>query len=73
MSGNVNELCQDLYDNDYYKNSAQTNPKGPTIGSRYVYRGGNWNCDACDCRSSRRENGPGDLSNVSGLRLCLSE
>jgi formylglycine-generating enzyme required for sulfatase activity len=29
MLGNVRELCNDLYDEDYYMNSAQVNPAGP--------------------------------------------
>ena len=40
MSGNVWELCQDLY--GIYTSDAQTNPTGPTVGSRRVERGGSW-------------------------------
>lgn len=73
MSGNVEEWCHDLYDNNYYKNSTQTNPTGALIGSQYVIRGGCWNDDVWHCRSSRRNHLSSCLNNVIGLRLCLSE
>ena len=40
MSGNVNEWCQDWYDENYYSSSPVDNPTGPTSGSRHVVRGG---------------------------------
>ena len=73
MSGNIEEWCQDLYDDNYYKSSTQTNPTGALIGSRYVVRGGNWNCNVRDCRSSGRNHHSDCRSNAIGLRLCLSE
>jgi len=42
MSGNVWEWCRDRYGEDYYTNSPEDNPKGPSSGSSYVYRGGSW-------------------------------
>ena len=42
MSGNVWEWCRDRYGEDYYANSPEDNPKGPSSGSSYVYRGGSW-------------------------------
>lgn len=40
MSGNVMEWCQDWYDENYYKTSPVTNPKGADKGDYRVCRGG---------------------------------
>jgi sulfatase modifying factor 1 len=40
MSGNVGELCSDLYSDEYFKSSPELNPTGPTIGTKRVLRGG---------------------------------
>lgn len=47
MSGNVDEMCWDLYGE--YSDEAQTNPPGPewsAWGDLHVFRGGNWNNEA---------------------------
>ncbi len=74
MSGNVDEWCQDWYD-DYSSNS-QTNPTGPAIGSYRVCRGGSWNAFMCDfaefCHSSYRNEAQPSISDKGlGLRLAL--
>ena len=71
MSGNVWEWCQDRFGK--YSSSSQTNPTGPSSGSRRVLRGGGWGDDARDGRVSNRSNfySPDYGCNVFGLRLAL--
>ena len=70
MSGNVWEWCSDRHGD--YSSGSQTNPKGPTLGSYRVYRGGSWINYARYCRVSYRNSSNPDLrgSNL-GLRLAL--
>lgn len=43
MHGNVWEFCSDWDDNDYYKTSPASDPKGPPTGAAgHVSRGGSW-------------------------------
>ncbi len=70
MSGNVEEWCQDWYDN--YTSGAQTNPTGPASGSNRVIRGGCWYTNAIGCRvSNRRLYVPLWASSTVGLRLVM--
>jgi formylglycine-generating enzyme required for sulfatase activity len=52
MHGNVWEWVQDQYDQNYYKNSPSSDPKGPSAGSLRVLRGGGWIYYARYCRAA---------------------
>ncbi len=54
MSGNVWEWCQDLYDENYYRNSPKNNPAGPESGTNHVLRGGSWFNGAGYTRAEKR-------------------
>ena len=70
MSGNVLEWCQDWYGS--YSSNAQTNPKGPSVGSDRVLRGGSWSNGAMYCRVSLRISESPDFRFFKyGLRLVL--
>lgn len=57
MEGNVWEWCNDLYRNDYYKDSVADNPKGPSDSNdpeepgveKHVQRGGSYLCSDQYC------------------------
>ena len=73
MSGNVFEWCYDWYDSNYYSTSAQTDPIGPSSGSRRVYRGGGWSHTAMSSRLANRGcSEPTEGFFSYGLRLALS-
>ncbi|MEW6234771.1 MAG: formylglycine-generating enzyme family protein [Candidatus Omnitrophota bacterium] len=60
MYGNVMEWCQDVYDENYYKNSPERDPRGPADGDKRILRGGAWNSSANACRAaSRMADAPG--------------
>ena len=71
MSGNVVEWCYDWYGSDYYSSSPQTNPQGPSSGSRRVLRGACWDGYAQWCRVTNRSSGPDYRGCTYGLRLAF--
>ena len=42
MAGNAAEWVNDWYDREYYQQSPDKNPSGPTTGEKRVLRGGSW-------------------------------
>jgi formylglycine-generating enzyme required for sulfatase activity len=54
MVGNVWHWCNDFYQEDYYQQSPDRDPRGPTRGENRVVRGGCWNSRPNDCRSAYR-------------------
>ncbi len=75
MSGNVWEICSDIYDEEYYSYSAFVNPKGPTKGDEVTIRGGSWLDEPEDCNVVVREEifkDSYDKDNCIGLRLVLA-
>ena len=62
--------CQDWYGG--YSSGIQSNPSGPSSGSRRVSRGGGWFSYARDCRVSYRYYHTPDIRLIDlGLRLAL--
>jgi len=57
MHGNVWEWCWDRYDSNYYQQSPDENPRGPSGGSDRVLRGGSWIFGAAYLRSADRDCG----------------
>jgi formylglycine-generating enzyme required for sulfatase activity len=73
MTGNVWEWCSDWHSNEFYRNSALSDPMGPSSGLNRVSRGGSWNVAAGLCRSAARSaSPPGNGSAFLGFRVALS-
>jgi formylglycine-generating enzyme required for sulfatase activity len=69
MHGNVFEWCHDYSGNNYYKQSPEKDPTGPTSGSFRVFRGGSWNFLTRNSRSAYRNWSGADHFLLLGFRL----
>ncbi len=71
MSGNLSEWCYDRYDNEYYGNSRDFNPRNASKGKARVLRGGNWAKDSQECRNANRTSLRPEYSyEIYGFRIC---
>jgi gliding motility-associated lipoprotein GldK len=72
MSGNVEELCVDFYDKEFYSSSPELNPIGPSEGSDRVIRGGSWHFSKKYCCVYFRDAFTPDTFDYSvGFRLVM--
>ena len=58
MSGNVYEWCADYFDDEYYRSSPASNPKGPDGGQEHVIRGGSFSETRAGLRVTHRGSCP---------------
>jgi len=71
MTGNVWEWVNDWFAPDYYKDSPESNPPGPSTGLNHVLRGGSWNLDADLVRSTFRGTHPSEPNLGIGFRCAM--
>ncbi len=73
MSGNVQEWCEDHFDEDSYKFSPATNPRGPEGGQERVMRGGFFSENRPGVRTTHRGSAPETTTRENiGFRLAMS-
>jgi formylglycine-generating enzyme required for sulfatase activity len=74
MAGNVSEWVADWYSTTYYAVSPNLNPPGPDFGQSRVTRGGSWNFNEFNIRTTyRREYLPASSNDLVGFRCARSE
>lgn len=80
MSGNLYEWCSDWYQNDYYKESPENNPQGPSFEVGYasdlqrIIRGGSYLTEPIHCRVDKRmHNYYKKPDYILGFRVILTQ
>lgn len=72
MSGNVWELCSDIFAKVYYESGPKDNPQGAASGRHYIKRGGSWDINENFQRSATRGRGGYDEKHYStGFRVVF--
>lgn len=72
-AGNVMEWVADLYNETYYKDSAERNPPGPEFGTYRVLRGGGYTTTGGDLRITSRSKMMQDFRDETiGFRCAIS-
>ena len=72
MAGNVFEWTSDWYQYDYFLQSPQNNPRGPSSGGDKVIKGGAWYLCECYTRPANRQPASvADRNSGLGFRLAV--
>ena len=72
MHGNVFEWCRDCYDEKFYANAKNVDPKNTTAGSARVLRSGSWRYGPGACRAAGRHGSATDGRHISdGFRVVV--
>jgi formylglycine-generating enzyme required for sulfatase activity len=74
MHGNVYQWTADWHGADYFKNSPESDPRGPSDGTDKVMRGGEYSYPAWACRSAaRKARGANYLTPRTGFRVVCEQ